>query len=305
MRLRLLDLDGSVVAQDGLREHAGTAAQVIDLRREGQSLRLWTSRDRVRDFARRLADEGRPDGKGAEVTFVGSGDYHHLTATLIERLDRPVSVVHFDNHPDWGVFPPAYHCGSWVNRALDLAAVKRIVTIGPCSDDVTWPQLKGANLRALRSGRLELYPWRHAPSRVMGGADGGPHHGRQGNLIRWRNLADQDWRGIMADMVRRLPTDDVYVTVDKDVLDHAEAVTNWNQGEMPLEVVLAVITSIAESKRIVGVDVCGEFATPRFANPFKKLLSIFDQPRPPADPDLSRNAATNLRLLDALTAVGV
>ncbi len=300
MRLRLIDLDGSVTAQGELMARAG---QVVDLRPAGETLRLWARRSDMAAFARRLHEAGPIGGRGIPVSFYGSGDYHHLAAPLIAGAPGPVSVVHFDNHPDWGLWPPAYHCGSWVNRALDQPHVAKIVTIGPCSDAITWPQFKGANLHALADGRLELHPWAYAPSRVLGAVDGGPH-GREGRLIRWHNLASLDWQGFLDEMIARLPTDNVWITLDKDVLDHAEAVTNWNQGQMPMEAILLAVRKLAAAKRLVGVDVCGEFAPPVFRNPFKRLLARFDQPPPPSAPDTAINQTTNLRLIQVLDDVG-
>lgn len=294
MKLRLLHLDGSLTAQPTLAALAATGhAQEVDLRPEGERLRLWATRRAMIDFTRRLTEEGPVAGTGAEVTFMGSGDYHHLTAPLVARTPGPLSVVHFDNHPDWGRWPPAYHCGSWVNRVLEMPHVARVVTIGPCAGP-GWPQLKGANLRALDGGRFELHPWRMGPSRVLGG-----------RTIRWANLAGADWAGFAEDLARRLPTERVYVSIDKDVLHPDEAVTNWDQGEMRLDHILAALRALTERRRVVGVDVCGEYAPPRFDCLGKRLLARFDQPRPPESPDLARNDAANRRLVEALEACGI
>ncbi|HSV29569.1 MAG TPA: arginase family protein [Candidatus Omnitrophota bacterium] len=295
MKIRLLHLDGSLTAQPTLASLAGQGlAQVVNLKPDGKRLRLWATRDAMTDFARRLCEEEPPPGDGAEVTFMGSGDYHHLTAPLVGRTKGPLSVVHFDNHPDWGMWPPAYHCGSWVNRVLDMGHVAKVVTIGPCAADTTWPQFKGANLGALESDRFELHPWRMAPSRVIGKGS-----------IRWNNLGECDWSGFVDDLARRLPTERVYVSIDKDVLHPDEAVTNWNQGEMRLDHIFACLRALAARRRIVGVDVCGEYAPPRFDSLPKRILAHFDQPTPPVAPDLRRNDESNGRLLAELAALGL
>ncbi|MGE5547869.1 MAG: arginase [Solirubrobacterales bacterium] len=303
MKLRLLHLDGSLTAQPTLSSLAEAGlAQVVNLKPDGQRLRLWARRADMIGLARRLTEEGPPPGKGPEVTFIGSGDYHHLTAPLVARTPGPLSVVHFDNHPDWGTWPPAYHCGSWVNRVLDMPHVAKVVTIGPCADATTWPQFKGANLGALSSDRFELHPWRLAPSKVLGRVHGGPHR-REGRTIRWNNLAGRDWSGFVDDLARRLPTEAVYVSIDKDVLHPDEAVTNWNQGEMRVAHIVEAIRALAARRRLVGLDVCGEYAPPRFDSLPKRLLARFDQPRPPVSPDLTVNDLANRRLLEAITEV--
>lgn len=296
MRVRVIDVDGSVTAQPALTEAAG---QVIDASALGPSLRLWASRRQMRAFGRMLADAGPVPGRGIDVTFIGSGDYNHLSAALIEAAGRqfaPLTVVHFDNHPDWGYLPPAFHCGNWINRLLDMPEIARVITIGPCSDDLNAPQLKGGNIGALASGRLELYPWRHAPSRVWGRVGSGPGHRRDGGWLRWRNVA-ADWSAFLDELVQRLPPGPVWITIDKDVLGPADAVTNWDQGEMPVDMLLAAVRRIAAARRVAGADICGEYAPPLYPSVVKRLAARFEQPRWTAPADLSCNLRTNQALL--------
>ena len=50
-----------------------------------------------------------------------------------------------------------------------------------------------------------------------------------------------------------------YISFDKDILDRQEAVTDWSQGTMRLEAILAFL---GEAKncgvQFLGMDVCGE-----------------------------------------------
>jgi hypothetical protein len=102
MKIRLLHLDGSLLAQPTLSGLAGEGlAQVVNLKPECDDLRLWARREHMRALARRLTEDGPPPGQGAEITFMGSGDFHHLTAPLVARHGGTrLSIVHFDNHPD-------------------------------------------------------------------------------------------------------------------------------------------------------------------------------------------------------------
>ena len=164
MRVRLLDIDGSLPAQLGMAAAIREGrAQRIDLRDEERALRLWASAKRLRRVMQRLDRSGPPPGHGPTVTFYGSGDYHHLATPLIGAAAESLTVVHFDNHPDWVRFPPTHNCGGWVNRALALANVERIVTLGVCSADLVRPQWQGGNIATLGSGRLELIPGRCRP----------------------------------------------------------------------------------------------------------------------------------------------
>jgi len=299
--LNILDLDHSLTGQASIARLLDSGrARRLDLLDLGPKLRLWSSERTFRRFTERLRERPRHSGPAPEIFFVGSGDYHHLTPAFLTDLPEPVSLIHFDNHPDWVHFAPRRHCGSWVNQALKLPNIERIVTLGPCSDDLQNPQIKGGNLGALKRGVLQLFPWQHPPSKVWGRVGDGAGHQQQENLLHWNNLADQDWSAFLERMIASLPTQAVWITIDKDVLASEDAATNWDQGQMRLSHLLQAIRSLAASKRIIGIDICGEFARPAFSNAFKRWEAKSDQP--PAErwseTDLLRNSATNQALIE-------
>jgi hypothetical protein len=248
------------------------------------------------EFRRRVAAE--PRGGEPVVSLLGSGDYHHLAAILIAARTETLTVFHFDNHPDWMWAAPRYHCGSWVNRVLELAHVARVVTIGPCSSDLARPQTKGGNLAPLREGRLELYPWRHEPSFVWGRFGCGPSYHQKARRLVWRNLADEDWQRFLEEIAQRTPTEAIWLTIDKDVLRREDALTNWDQGEMPLAALLAAIQILGRHRRIVGADICGDYSRPDPRLGWAKRYEMWTDHAPPrgaADPRL--NAAANEALI--------
>src|SRR5689334_21837628 len=59
-------------------------------------------------------------------TLFGSGDFHHLSALWLRRIEEPFVLVSFDNHPDWDIRPPRWCCGNWLNRALELPHLRKI-----------------------------------------------------------------------------------------------------------------------------------------------------------------------------------
>ena len=303
MRLRILDIDGSLCAQPGIAAAIEDGrAQRVDLRDEERSLRLWTSGRHFRDMAKRLTALPPPPGPGPLVTFYGSGDYHHLATMLIGSIAEPVTVIHFDNHADWVRVPATHNCGGWVNRSLALPQVERVITLGICSDDLVRPQLKSGNVAALASGRLEIHAWRAPPTRVWGHIGDGPGHRQVGRHLEWNCLADRNWGAFLQALVARLPTEAVWVTIDKDVLRPADATTNWDQGAMPLEALLAALEGLAAGRRIVGADICGEYSPPRFSDPLKRIAAWLDHPRAVRVPPeaLARNDRTNRALIGTL-----
>ncbi|CAH1660625.1 arginase family protein [Chelatococcus asaccharovorans] len=304
MRLRVIDLDGSLPRQEPLRRHieAGNST-CIDAVGLAAQLRIVASRSALRSLVDRF--KSAAGGEGTTVTFYGSGDFHHLTAALVATLDEPLTIVHFDNHPDWVRFPATTNCGAWVNRALELPHVHKVVTIGPCSADLVRPEWQFANLDAVRDGRIALYPWRHPPSRVWGRYGRTRCYRQEGGYLRWRNLADEDWSDFLHELVETIPTRAVWLTIDKDVLGHGEAVTNWDQGELTLNHLVTAIERLAAERCIIGGDVCGDWSKPRFSDPFRAALAYFDHPprlRPKME-DLHVNAQTNAALIDCFTRV--
>ena len=302
MRVQAIDLDGSLALQPAIVAAARRDGGWVHAPDLGPRLRLWTDAATMRDFRRRLRDAPAGGMPGAAVTFLGSGDFHHLTVPLMAEAAQPFTLIHFDNHPDWVRFAPRWHCGSWVNRALELPHVARVVTIGPCSEDLVWPQLKGANLAALRAGRLELYPWQHAPSRVLGAFGDGPGHRVARGSIQWRCVGD-DWNAFVDELAARIPTEAIWITIDKDVLRPQDATTNWDQGAMPLSALMRAVETLAGRRRVLGVDVCGEYAPPRHRNLRKRFEAWTDQPRDAGSREVAVNARTNDTLLALLTAV--
>ena len=70
--------------------------------------------------------------------MTGSGDFHHVSAILLERLAiaTPIDVVVLDNHPDNMRFPFGIHCGSWVRRVAALPQVRHVHVVGISSGDL-------------------------------------------------------------------------------------------------------------------------------------------------------------------------
>ncbi|HJT97747.1 MAG TPA: hypothetical protein VJ696_05470, partial [Rhodanobacteraceae bacterium] len=206
-----------------------------------------------------------------------------------------------DNHPDFVRLAPRWHCGAWINRALELPRLARAITIGPCSDDLVDPGLKGGNLGALGSGRLVLFPWHHQPSRAWRRVADGPGHRWSRRFLHWRNLGESRRDEAVAAVLAAIPTDAVWISIDKDVLPENEVVTNWDQGSMPLDALLAFIRSIGASRRVIGADLCGEYARADGLGLVRRIEARLDQPHRAVDAAaLAANERVNRALLAAL-----
>src|SRR5438309_5516591 len=72
----------------------------VDARLWGPRVRYFAPRRLLAEFYQSVLKELPP------FVVYGSGDFHHLTGWLVRRVAEPVTLVSFDNHPDWDVRPP-------------------------------------------------------------------------------------------------------------------------------------------------------------------------------------------------------
>ena len=198
-------------------------------------------------------------------TLYGSGDFHHLTALWLRGVDHPVTVVSFDNHPDWDIRPPRWACGGWVNRALELPQVRKVSVWGCGNFECWWPAQIFGNRAAERAGKLDVHPW----------ADGRPPRKRQrrGAILR------SNWREQFERFADEVSGAAVYVTIDLDCLEPKEAVTNWENGRFTLEDVAWALGRLRSAARVVGGDVCGAYSVPRYARRKQRFAAEFDHPK--------------------------
>ncbi len=298
MQVRVIDLDG-------VGDQAPIAARnpvVVSARDLAPRLRLWAGRRALAELATRI-DGSKGSGVTPSVTFLGSGDFHNVAPLLIARAQGPVTVVHVDNHPDWTRLAPRGHCGAWVNRALELPRVLKVITIGPTSCDLDHPDLRGGAFEALRAGRIEIFAWSRRPSRIIRRLTDGPGHRVRNGKVVWRCVGDEDWTEVCRDLIDRVPPHaKVWFSIDKDALGPQDAATNWDQGLMPLDALTDLIAALGRARRIAGADICGDWSAPAYDTVLKAWEARLDQPRTPPG-DLSTNARTNARLLDVFAEV--
>jgi arginase family enzyme len=269
-----LDLDGAWPA------HAAPGHRV-DARVWGPRLRFCAPTAEMEGFAAACLDPLA----NARFFVYGSGDFHHLSALLVRRIRQPLTLVSFDNHPDWDIRPPRWCCGSWINRALDFAHVEQVAIWG-CGNFECWGwhRLWG-NRRDVRSGRLAVHPWADDRSAA--------------DQARPAAITRANWRERFAQFAAGLAGRAVYVTVDLDGLRAGEAVTNWENGRFAAADVCWALDEISRTARIVAGDVCGAYSPPAYARGFQRFASETDHPPLPAL-DEEEAGRINLRSLDAI-----
>jgi arginase family enzyme len=275
----ILDFDGSV---QGLSD-----TDMIPLSHRQESIRFGCNVKTLRALGEEIP-------AAPPMVFLGSGDYHHVSYLLIERLralQKRIQVVVFDNHPDNMRYPFGIHCGSWVSHVSRLPFVTCVHVLGITSSDVEGLHVWENHLRPLHAGRVRY--WCIGP-----------------NLRALRRLGIRDSQSFQsaADLLDRFSSEcrtwkkPVYLSIDKDVLAPTVVRTNWDQGVMTLEELeqgIDIIRNLA-----VASDVTGEVSSYQFASLWKRILTRLDR-QPEIPSDLLRNwqqqhRAVNQRLLSRL-----
>lgn len=72
-------------------------------------------------------------------------------------------------------------------------------------------------------------------------------------------------------MLDAIPTEVVWITIDKDVLPEPEALANWGQGHISLQALQAMLRAADARKWDLGADICGEYSPPWHGNWLKRI----------------------------------
>jgi len=302
--LRILEFDKSVTRQ--ARLFSQYPVKVTDFTSLASSARLFFSASVRRKIAAALKPEERN-----YPTFLGSGDFHHISEVLTSQIEQPVCLIVFDFHPDWDVLPPHLGCGSWVSQALKNKNIAKCVLLGAGSDDLSGWGLQSGNFSALNSGRLEIYPFRHKPSKVYFQKISGNNSviAKQGffsSRLIWHELEKEDLTGFILNLIKRLPAKRAYISIDKDCLQKDFALTNWEEGLLRLDQLLTMLKILCSNLEVVGLDIVGDYSPPVIPNKLKALLSRLDHPSAlpvdhyPAEAILKINEETNLKILQTI-----
>lgn len=197
--------------------------------------------------------DARISGLEGWIHFIDGGNFHYLSYLLMKHIREPFTLVVFDHHTDMkpSMFAGLLSCGCWIKEALNaLPFLKNVVLIGVADSlaDTAEPDYAG-RVRIISESMAE---------------------------------EDDTWLEILEAEALKA----VYLSIDKDAFGREEVVTDWDQGTMTLEQ-LERAYRILDSRRILGVDICGEADRDEF---FSGQMSASDE----------QNDAANRRILRML-----
>lgn len=282
-RALILDFDASV------RPLPDT--DVIPLGDRQETIRFGCRMSVLRGLGRQIAPV--LDALKPPVIFLGSGDYHHVSYLLIERLrtlGRQLQVVVFDNHPDNMQYPFGIHCGSWVWHVSRLPFVARVHVVGITSTDVEGAHLLENHLPPLYSGKVRYWCLQRKLSAMK---TLGIRHSR--SFPSQASLFDAFDDAIAAS------GEPIYLSIDKDVLAADVVRTNWDQGSMRLKELTYAIRRF--EGRLIGSDVTGDVSSYRYRSRFKRLLSGLDKQPANSDQLLNQWQAKHQQVNEELLAL--
>lgn len=181
---------------------------------------MYCSEEAKQTIRERLSGYG-PAG----IHFLDNGNYHYMTELFVEKIQVPFALVLFDHHND--MQQPLLHdltsCGSWAGELLHKNTfLRQLILIGPERTSIAGlpPEMKAKVICISVSDAEEA---------------------SAGEQIRNIDMS--------------LPA---YISIDKDVLDHYDARTNWDQGSMSVRTLEKLLSEVFAHQHVIGVDICGE-----------------------------------------------
>ncbi|KGG79599.1 arginase family protein [Caloranaerobacter azorensis] len=153
------------------------------------------------------------------IAFLGSGDYHYLTYFLLKNLSNKPYLILFDNHFDMNYAP---------DGMLSCGSWARQALI----DDL----IKGVLVIGASSISKPTDFWHPGIIHIENPND-------VINLNKYKNLFKYD----------------LYISIDKDVLDSSILRTDWDQGIMKEDSLLKWLSVFNSKGKVIGVDFCGDF----------------------------------------------
>ena len=282
----ILDFDHSV----GFLKEATT----IPLSDWQEDIRFGCSKQKYNQL-KQYIEKSLPETYG--TVLMGSGDYHHISLLLIERLaakceQTPIEVVIFDNHPDNMRYLFGIHCGSWVSYVASLPFVKHVHVVGITSNDIGLAHSWENRLKPLFNNKLTYWSM-----------DVNVNWAKRVGLGKaFRSFPNSD--ELMVSFISYLyqSSSSVYLSIDKDVLSEASVKTNWDQGRLEPYHILDTISAL--NSRIIGSDITGDVSIWQYQSKLKRFLSSLDEQPPISEEVLklwqSQQHEVNIQFIEAI-----
>lgn len=186
------------------------------------------------------------------LTLVGAGGKHQYTyglcKVLADKKSEEYGYIHFDLHSDTKQTIDNSHigCASFVQHLLeDGGKVKKIFYVG-CCQEVSLPDV--IDVENFQDKTI---------------------------LKNYKNVKEESARDLMIPL-KNLP-EDVYISMDLDVLGRKDIHTGFGYGSMSLEKLIQCLEIIKSEKNIIGADVLGYEAEKFMEKGTKTYKEIYEK----------------------------
>ena len=182
----------------------------------------------------------------AGIHFTDTGNYHYMSYLYLSLLQKKTLLVVFDHHTDMQepAFGGILSCGGWVKRTVsDLQHVVDAWVIGPEEKDIE-----------AASDAAEEQAFFLSGEKLMDFRSEGAFEKRIRTLFRER--MEKSMKSVER-------PEQIYISVDKDILSPEFASCPWSQGDVTLDELSFMITSVLTEAQKAGLrpaaaDICGE-----------------------------------------------
>ena len=211
----------------------GDAVVRVDLK-DLPGTNMYCSDEAYSEIRKRLSEYDHPE---EGIHFIDTGNYHYMSRIFTSFIDEKYDLIMFDHHTDMqeSAFGDVLSCGSWVKAVLENDSnISSVLVIGPPK------HADGGIAEAVCAQGIS--------------AEGCRYFGipEENTGTEKDNAYSADDNANKADS--SLP---VYLSIDKDILDVSECITNWDQGELKLEELKKLVCAATNGRRVIGADICG------------------------------------------------
>ncbi|MCK5283876.1 MAG: hypothetical protein KAK00_10845 [Nanoarchaeota archaeon] len=196
------------------------------------------------------------------IVLNGSGKYHHRTFFLVKNSSSvELSYVQLDAHTDfgtWGVCNDFVNSGGFVENIVDLKKIKKVYLLGLVPTEIIASLGHNEGMGPNKKFILVDNPPIFNKKTELYLHDNYVLNPEELSDIEFKSLIkyQEKYKSLMRFSPSLIPTEDVYVSIDLDVI--GEFPTSFRRlGKLSLENVLELISSIGKTKNIVGADICG------------------------------------------------
>ena len=158
---------------------------------------------------------------------------HLATYGIIKRV-KPRSLISIDAHTD--LMHDYLDHGSWLAYSLEERLIERASIVGPV---LMIPTTEGTSLW---TRRVKIFPALPRSRRV------------RGTWRAYKSLRTSSLKEIIKDMKKYLG-DEVYLTVDMDVLKPEYKLARFQHGELTLDELTSIVEEIKKNFNIIACDI--------------------------------------------------